>query len=106
MYSIFIVVISGIFSLGVALIKKNRIKSGVIVSMISGLIIVILTALLSLCCEEIILALQDVSGIRVDKGAGVTVMEIAGYLSAIFSISFGIIIALIKSGKIKFNKEK
>lgn len=103
MYGILIVMVSSIFSLGVALVKKNRIKSGTTVSIISGLITTVFTVLLSLCCEEIILSLQGVSGIRVDKGAAVTVMEIAGYLSAIFSISFGVIIALLKSGKIKFS---
>lgn len=106
MYSILIVIISGTFTLGLALIKNNRIKAGITVSILSGVITIILTVLLSLSFEEIMLALQDKSGIRVDKGEAVTVMEIAGYLSAIFNISFGVIIALIKSGKIKFNKEK
>jgi len=104
MFSILIVVISGIFSLGVALVKNNKIKSGIAISIICGLITVILTALLSLCCEDIILSLQGALGIRTDKGSAVTIMEIAGYLSAIFSISFGIIIALLKSGRIKFKK--
>lgn len=104
MYSILIVIVSGIFSLGVALLKNNRINSGITVSILSGVITIILTVLLSLSCEEIMLALQDISGTRVDKGAAVTVMEIAGYLSAIFSISFGVIIALLKSGKMKFNR--
>lgn len=104
MYSIFIVALSGAFSLGVALVKNNKIKSVVAVSIVCGLITVILTALLSLCCEDIILSLQSVSDIRVDKGAAFTIMEIAGYILAIYSISFGVIIALLKSGKIKFNR--
>lgn len=104
MYSIFIVALSGVSSLGVTIIKNNRIKSGVIVSIVCGLITIVLTVLLSLCCEDIVLSLQSISGIRVDKGAAVTVMEIAGYISAIYNVSFGVIIALLKSGKIKFNK--
>ena len=104
LYSVLILLTGSGSSLWVSLLKKDKTKVAVALSIVCGVLALIFAMLLSFKCDDIILSLEELKQIRVDKGAAGTIMEIAGYVSAIYNVSFGVIIALLKNGKIKFNK--
>ena len=73
-YSVLILLTGAASSLWLLLIKSNKTKAAVVLSILCGVLAILFSVLLSFRCEDIILSLEEAAEIRVDGGGAGAVM--------------------------------